>query len=126
MEEKNNDNNDSDDTIIDTEFILPLLNDSNSNQKIISLITEYMSLPLNEKTTRYLVNKNIRNIKNPVTSDLLLHYLCKNDDNFSLLKLINPNPVEKEQKNNLGQTLLHIAVKNKCYKISKYLIESGI
>ena len=126
MEEKNNDNNDSDDTIIDTEFILPLLKDSNSNQKIISLITEYMSLPLNEKTTRYLVNKNIRNIKNPVTSDLLLHYLCKNDDNFSLLKLINPNQVEKEQKNNLGQTLLHIAVKNKCYKISKYLIESGI
>jgi hypothetical protein len=71
------------------------------------------------------MNKNIRSIKNPITSDTIIHYLCMNDDNYPLLKIINPNLSEKEQKNNSGQTILHIAVQNKCYNIVKYLLEIG-
>ena len=127
MENDINESNDLDDTIVDNEFIHPILKNINnySNPKIISFITEYMSLSLNEKIARYLINKNIRNIRNPLTSDTLMHYLCINDENFPLLKLIKPNLKEMEQKNNLGQTLLHIAVQNKSYKIIKYLIENG-
>lgn len=127
MENYQNESNDLEDTIVDNEFIHPMLKNINnySNPKIISFITEYMSLPLNEKIARYLINKNIREIKNPLTSDSLMHYLCINDENFPLLKLIKPNSKEMELKNNMGQTLLHIAVQNKSYKILKYLIENG-
>ena len=79
-----------------------------------------MSLSLNEKVSMYLINKNIRNIKNPITHDI-----CINDENFPLLQLIKPTLKEIEEKNNLGQTLLHIATQNKNYKIIKYLIEKG-
>ena len=97
----------------------------NTHPKIILFITEYMSLSLKEKISRYLQNKNIRSIINPITSDTLIHYLCMNDDNYLLIKLINPNSVEKEHKNYLGQTLLHISVQNKSYKIIEYLLENG-
>ena len=97
----------------------------NTYPKIILFITEYMSLSLKEKISRYLQNKNIRSIINPITSDTLIHYLCMNDDNYLLIKLINPNSVEKEHKNYLGQTLLHISVQNKSYKIIEYLLENG-
>ena len=97
----------------------------NTHPKIILFITEYMSLSLKEKMSRYLQNKNIRSIINPITSDTLIHYLCINDDNYLLIKLINPNSFEKEQKNNLGQTLLHISVQNKSYKIMEFLLANG-
>jgi hypothetical protein len=84
-----------------------------------------MSLTVNEKIARYLVKKNIRNIKNPITLNTLIHYLCKNDENSPLLQLIKPNKKEIEEKNILGQTLLNIAVENKSYKLIKYLIENN-
>ena len=127
MENIDNENKDLEDTIIDNEFTNPTLKDSDLKSKpnIISFITEYMSLSLNEKIARYLINKKIRTIKNPITLDSLMHYLCINDDNFPLIQLIKPYIQEIEQKNNLGQNLLHIAVQNKSYKIIKYLIEKG-
>ena len=114
-------------TIINSEYIDPCFTEDNydSDTKIFSFLAEYMSLSLKDKITRYLMDKSIRSIKNPITSDTIIHYLSMNDDNYPLLKIINPNPSEKEQKNNLGQTILHIAVQNKCYKIVKYLLETG-
>jgi ankyrin repeat protein len=122
-----NENKDLEDTIVDNEFMEPILKDSDYESKpgIISFITEYMSLSLNERIARYLINKKIRNIKNPITLDSLMHYLCINDENFPLLQLIKPNSTEIEQKNKAGQTLLHIAIQNKSYKIIKYLLENG-
>ena len=99
--------------------------DYNNTQTIILFIAEFMSLSLKDKITKYLSNKYIRSIKNPVTSDTLLHYLCMNDDNLPLIQLINPNSIEKEQQNKNGQTLLHIATQNKSYKIIEYLLENG-
>ena len=127
MEDYENESKDLEDAIVDNEFIYPIFKDLDfsSSPKIISFITEYMSLSLNEKITRYLINKNIRNIKNPITHDTLMHYLCINNDNFTLLQLIKPTLKEIEEKNNLGQTLLHIATQNKNYKIIKFLIENG-
>lgn len=127
MKNIDNESKDLEDTIIDNEFMDPILRDLDYESKpnIISFITEYMSLSLNEKIARYLINKKIRTIKNPITLDSLMHYLCINDDNFPLMQLIKPHIQEIEQKNNLGQTLLHIAVQNKSYKIIKYLIENG-
>ena len=121
-------NPDLEDTLIDNDFSIPILKKLNfeSNHKIISFISEYMSLPLNEKIAHYIINKNIRTLKNPLTSDTLFHYICINDDNFPLIKLMKPNIEEIEIKNNSGQNLLHIAVNNKCEKIVKYLIENGV
>ena len=114
------------DTVIDNDFKIPILTkfDLESNQKIISFISEFMSLSLNEKIAHYLINKKIRSVKNPLTSDTLFHYLCINDDNLPLINLMLPTFDEIEKKNNLGQNLLHIAVQNKCIKTAKYLIEN--
>jgi len=98
--------------------------DFESSQKIISFISEFMSLSLNEKIAHYLINKKIRAVKNPLTSDTLFHYLCINEDNLPLIKLMKPNTDEMETKNNLGQSLLHITVQNKGINIAKYLIEN--
>ena len=127
MENYEIESKDLEDTIVDNEFIDPILKDLEymSSPKIISFINEYMSLSLNEKIARYLINKKIRNIKNPITNDTLMHYICLNDENIALLKLIKPTIKEIEEKNNLGQALLHIATQNKNYKIVKYLIENG-
>ena len=116
------------DTLIDNDFNIPILKKLNfeSNHKIISFISEYMSLPLNEKIAHYIINKNIRTLKNPLTSDTLFHYICINDDNFPLIKLMKPDITEIEAKNNSGQNILHIAVNNKCEKIVKYLIENNV
>ena len=121
-----NSNKELEDTLVDSDFNIPLLTklDFESSQKIISFISEFMSLSLNEKIAHYLINKKIRAAKNPLTSDTLFHYLCINDDNLPLIKLMNPNVDEIEKKNNLGQRLLHIAVQNNCIKIVKYLIEN--
>ena len=121
-----NSNKELEDTLVDSDFNIPLLTklDFESSQKIISFISEFMSLSLNEKIAHYLINKKIRAAKNPLTSDTLFHYLCINDDNLPLIKLMNPNVDEIEKKNNLGQRLLHIAVQNNCIKIAKYLIEN--
>ena len=125
MKKYQDDNIEEDDTIIDNEFCDPIFMEENyeSKPKIISFITEYMSLSLNDKINKYLINKKIRSIKNPLTSDTLIHYLCINDENYPLIELINPNSREIEQKNNMGQTPLHIAVQNRSYKISKFLID---
>ena len=125
MKKDQDDNIEEDDTIIDNEFCDPIFMEENyeSKPKIISFITEYMSLSLNDKIAKYLINKKIRSIKNPLTSDTLIHYLCINDENYPLIELINPNSREIEQKNNMGQTPLHIAVQNRSYKISKFLID---
>jgi ankyrin repeat protein len=128
MEELQNESLDDEETIINNEFTESNFikeEYSDTKQKIISFITEFMSLSLKEKTTKYLNNKKIRSIENPMTSDTLIHYLCMNDDNYPLIILIGPKSVEREKKNKLGQTLLHVAVKNKSYKIAKYLIENG-
>ena len=128
MEELQNESLDDEETIINNEFTESNFikeEYSDTKQKIISFITEFMSLSLKDKTSKYLNNKKIRAIENPLTSDTLIHYLCMNDDNYPLIKLIGPKPIEKEKKNKLGQTLLHVAVKNKSYKIVKYLIENG-
>jgi len=128
MEELQNESLDDEETIINNEFTESNFikeEDNDTRQKIISFITEFMSLSLKDKTSKYLNNKKIRTIENPMTSDTLIHYLCMNDDNYPLIKLIGPISIEKEKKNKLGQTLLHVAVKNKSYKIVKYLIESG-
>ena len=128
MEELHNESIEEEETIINNEFTESNFikeEDYDTKQKIISFITEFMSLSLKDKTSKYLNNKKIRAIENPLTSDTLIHYLCMNDDNYPLIKLIGPKPIEKEKKNKLGQTLLHIAVKNKSYKIVKYLIENG-
>jgi len=128
MEELQNESLDDEETIINNEFTESNFikeEDNDTRQKIISFITEFMSLSLKDKTSKYLNNKKIRTIENPMTSDTLIHYLCLNDDNYPLIKLIGPISIEKEKKNKLGQTLLHVAVKNKSYKIVKYLIESG-
>lgn len=126
MKKYQDDNIEEDDTIIDNEFCDPIFMEENyeSKPKIISFITEYMCLSLNDKIAKYLINKKIRSIKNPLTGDTLIHYLCINDENYPLIELINPNTREIEQKNNLGQTLLHIAIHNRSYKISKFLIEN--
>ena len=126
MKKKNkNKNKELEDTIIDYDFKIPILTKLNieSNHKIISFISEYMSLSLKEKIVHYLNNKSIRAIVNPLTTDTLLHYLCTNDDNLPLIKLMKPTIKEIETKNNLGQSLLHITIINKCIKISKFLIE---
>lgn len=125
MEKYQDDNIEEEDTIIDNEFCDPIFMEENyeSKPKIISFITEYMSLSLNDKIAKYLINKKIRSIKNPLTSDTLFHYLCINDENYPLIELMNLNSREIEQKNNFGQAPLHIAVQNRSYKISKYLIE---
>ena len=128
MEELQNESLDDEETIINNEFTESNFikeEYSDIKQKIISFITEFMSLSLKEKTSKYLNNKKIRSIENPMTSDTLIHYLCMNDDNYPLIILIGPKSVEREKKNKLGQTLLHVAVKNKSYKIVKYLIENG-
>ena len=127
MDQFENESKDLEDTIIDNEFIDPTFKnlEYEASPKIISFITEYMSLSLNEKIARYLINKNIRNIKNPITLDTLMHYLCINDENYPLLQLIKPNKKEIEEKNNFGQTLLHVATQNKSYKIIKYLVENN-
>ena len=119
-------NKELEDTLIDNDFNIPLLKklDFESSQKIISFISEFMSLSLNEKIAHYIISKKIRAVKNPLTSDTLFHYICINDDNLPLIKLMKPNTDEMETKNNLGQSLLHIAVQNKCVKIAKYLIEN--
>ena len=128
MEELQNESLDDEETIINNEFTESNFikeEYSDTKQKIISFITEFMSLSLKDKTSKYLNNKKIRSIENPMTSDTLIHYLCINDDNYPLIILIGPKSVEREKKNKLGQTLLHVAVKNKSYKIVKYLIENG-
>ena len=128
MEELQNESLDDEETIINNEFTESNFikeEYSDTKQKIISFITEFMSLSLKDKTSKYLNNKKIRSIENPMTSDTLIHYLCMNDDNYPLIILIGPKSVEREKKNKLGQTLLHVAVKNKSYKIVKYLIENG-
>ena len=84
-----------------------------------------MSLSLNEKIAHYLINKNIRTLKNPLTSDSLFHYICINDDNLPLLKLMKPTIDEIYSKNNSGEDLLHISVKNKCIRITKYLLDNN-
>ena len=120
-------NIEEEETIINSSFIDidSSIEDYNTHPKIILYITEYMSLSLKEKISRYLQNKNIRSIINPITSDTLIHYLCMNDDNYTLIKLIKPNSFEMEQKNNLGQTILHIAVQNMSYKIMEFLLKNG-
>ena len=127
MKKYKNESTDHEETIIDNEYLdLNLIEeDYNLNPKIFLFITEYMSLSLKEKISKYVDNKNIRSIINPITSDTLIHYLCMNDDNYPLIKLINPDLSEKEQKNNSGQTLLHVAVQNKSYKIIEYLLKNG-
>ena len=139
---RNKINKELEDTMVDNDFKIPnLINNFlyieiinkkeitnlknlnfESNHKIISFISEYMSLSLNEKIAHYLINKNIRTLKNPLTSDSLFHYICINDDNLPLIKLMKPNTDEMETKNNLGQSLLHIAVQNKGIKIAKYFL----
>ena len=125
MKKYQDDNIEEDDTIIDNEFCDPIFMEENyeTKPKIISFITEYMSLSLNDKIAKFLINKKIRSIKNPLTNDTLIHYLCINDENYPLIELINPNSREIEKKNNFGQTPLHIAVHNRSYKISKFLID---
>ena len=120
-------NIEEEETIINSSFIDidSSIEDYNTHPKIILYITEYMSLSLKEKISRYLQNKNIRSIINPITSDTLIHYLCMNDDNYTLIKLIKPNSFEMGQKNNLGQTILHIAVQNMSYKIMEFLLKNG-
>ena len=128
MEELQNESIEEEETIINNEFTESNFikeEDYDTKQKIISFITEFMSLSLKDKTSKYLNNKKIRSIENPMTSDTLIHYLCMNDDNYPLIILIGPKSVEREKKNKLGQTLLQVAVKNKSYKIVKYLIENG-
>lgn len=128
MEEFQNESLEDEETIINNEFTESNFikeEDFHTNQKIISFITEFMSLSLKDKISKYLNNKKIRAIENPMTSDTLIHYLCMNDDNYPLIKLIDPKSIEKEKKNKLGQTLLHVAVKNKSHKIVKYLIDNG-
>ena len=126
MEKNQYESTEEEETIINSSFtdISSVFEDYNINPKIILFITEYMSLSLKEKISRYLLNNKIRSIKNPITSDTLFHYLCMNDDNYPLIKLMKPNSYEKELKNNLGQTLLHISVQNKSYKILDYLLET--
>ena len=121
----NNKNKELEDTLIDNDFKTPILTKLNieSDNKIISFISEYMSLSLKEKIVHYLNNNNIRSVINPLTADTLFHYLCTNDDNLPLIKIMKPSIKEIEIKNKLGQNLLHIAVINKCIKIAKFLIE---
>ena len=85
-----NSNKELEDTLVDNDFNIPLLTklDFESSQKIISFISEFMSLSLNEKIAHYLINKKIRAVKNALTSDTLFHYLCINDDNLPLIKLM--------------------------------------
>ena len=127
MDNNQNESKDEEETIVNNELTESNIfeGDYDTKSKIISFITEYMSLSLKDKIEKYLINKSIISIKNPITSDTLFHYLCINDENYILIKLINPNSLQREQKNNLGQTLLHIAVKNKSYKILKFLLENG-
>ena len=124
---RNEINKELEDTMVDNDFKIPNLKHLNfeSNHKIISFISEFMSLSLNEKIAHYLINKNIRTLKNPLTSDSLFHYICINDDNLPLLKLMKPTIVEINSKNNSGQNLLHISVKNKCIRITKYLLDNN-
>ena len=121
----NNKNKELEDTLIDNDYKTPILTKLNmeSDNKIISFLSEYMSLSLKEKIVHYLNNNNIRSVINHLTADTLFHYLCTNDDNLPLIKLMKPTIKEIETKNNLGQSLLHIAVINKCIKIAKFLIE---
>ena len=124
---RNKINKELEDTMVDNDFKIPNLKNLNfeSNHKIISFISEYMSLSLNEKIAHYLINKNIRTLKNPLTSDSIFHYICINDDNLPLLKLMKPTMEEIYTKNNSGQNILHISVKNKCIKITKYLLDNS-
>ena len=118
-----------DDEIINNDYYetFELKDDISSDirPKILSFLSEYMALPLSEKISQYSLNNEIRYLTNPITLDTLLHYLCMNNDNYLLIKLIKPTLTEIESKNNIGLSLLHIAIKNKSYKIAEYLIENG-
>ena len=121
----NNKNKELEDTLIDNDYKTPILTKLNmeSDNKIISFLSEYMSLSLKEKIVHYLNNNNIRSVINPLTADTLFHYLCINDDNLPLIKIMKPSIKEIEIKNKLGQNLLHIAVENGDFNIIKLLVD---
>ena len=86
---------------------------------------EVVRCSLNIKTKRKIPKKKCVELKNPLTLDNLFHYLCINDANYPLIKLMKPNFEEIENRNNLGQNLLHVAVQNKSIKIANYLIDNN-
>ena len=90
-----------------------------------SIISEFMSLSLNAKIEKFNSNFSYRKLKDKNSSNTFLHYICMNDDNYPMMNLIKPTLKEMDSRNNLGQTPLHISLRNKNYKISKYLIENG-
>lgn len=111
-------NNDCDETF---ELKEDLITDQNS----LSYLSEFMAFPISEKISQYSQNNNIRFLRNPITSDTIFHYLCINDENYPLIKIMKPTLIECESKNNTGFSLFHISIKNKSYKIAEYLIEKG-
>ena len=89
-----------------------------------SLISEFMSLSLNKKIEKYKQNSVYRKLKDKNSLNTFLHYIAMNDDNFPLLNIIQPTTSEMNTQNIERQTPLHIAIQNKCEKISQYLIEN--
>jgi len=89
-----------------------------------SKISEFMSLSLNAKIEKFKAYPSFRKLKDKNSSNTFLHYICMNDENYSLIEIIKPTNKEMNRQNNLGQTSLHIAIINKSEKITKYLIEN--
>ena len=90
-----------------------------------TIISEFMSLPLSSKIEKFKGDPSIRKLKDKNSSNTFLHYICMNDENYSLIEIIKPTNKEMNRQNNLGQTSLHIAIINKSEKITKYLIDNG-
>ena len=90
-----------------------------------TIISEFMSLPLSSKIEKFKGDTSIRKLKDKNSSNTFLHYICMNDENYSLIEIIKPTNKEMNRQNNLGQTSLHIAIINKSEKITKYLIDNG-
>ena len=78
-----------------------------------TIISEFMSLPLSSKIEKFKGDTSIRKLKDKNSSNTFLHYICMNDENYSLIEIIKPTNKEMNRQNNLGQTSLHIAIINK-------------
>ena len=93
---------------------------NNSNK-----FSQFLALPLNKKITAYKENKNIRNLIEQNSFNSIFHYLCMNEGNLPLLKIIKPTSNEINRKNKYDQTLLHISVINNTKKILKFLLSDN-
>ena len=128
---------DKESEIIMDDVSVYIFNENQENEPLNSRITKYKSftknnnsikfsqflaLPLNKKITEFKQNKNIRNLIEQNSYNSIFHYLCMNDGNLPILKIMKPTSAEINRKNKYDQTLLHISVINNTKNILKFLL----